>query len=310
MALTFGPLYKDFYSDLKKRREDEAAAAVQGIKLAPVQSLQWQGPRVQSAPSQSIWDKTRDVFDANSPMDKFKRQQAGEPTDYFQQQREVYGNNRAATNLGGALLGGSARFLNTGAAAINEVVDTARVQFAPQDMKSAYMKVLDENQKARFAENSGLGGQGTWFKSQEDYRKTASNPAELLKRAALNVGETALEAGSFGAGGARNKLAEQGTKQFIKTGAKKAAVRAGEGMASDAMGQTFQRDKWSPEQTLMSGAVAVALPIAAGGVTKGGKMAVKAVSEYEPKMRAGFVKIPGMADDAADAAKPLSLIHI
>lgn len=91
MALTFGPLYKDFYSDLKKRREDEAAAAAQGIKLAPVQSLQWQGPRVQSAPSQSIWDKTRDIFDANSPMDKFKRQQAGEPVDYLQQQKQVYG---------------------------------------------------------------------------------------------------------------------------------------------------------------------------------------------------------------------------
>lgn len=81
MALTFGPLYKDFASDLKKRREDEAAAAAQGIKLAPVGSMQWQGPRVQSAPSQSIWDKTRDIFDANSPMDKFKRQQAGEPVD-------------------------------------------------------------------------------------------------------------------------------------------------------------------------------------------------------------------------------------
>lgn len=64
MALTFGPLYKDFYGDLKKRREDEAAAAAQGVKLAPVGSQQWQGPRVQSAPNQSIWDKTRNIFDS------------------------------------------------------------------------------------------------------------------------------------------------------------------------------------------------------------------------------------------------------
>lgn len=81
MALTFGPLYKDFYGDLKKRREDEAIAASRGIKLDPVGSQQWQGPRVQSAPQQSIWDKTRDIFDANSPMDKFNRYQEGKPVD-------------------------------------------------------------------------------------------------------------------------------------------------------------------------------------------------------------------------------------
>ena len=69
MALSLGPLYsgfasRDFNADLKKRREDEAAAAAQGVKLAPVGSQQWQGPRVQSAPNQSIWDKTRNIFDS------------------------------------------------------------------------------------------------------------------------------------------------------------------------------------------------------------------------------------------------------
>lgn len=74
MALTFGPLYRN----PKKDFEDLLAYHQYNQQSAPQQSAPQ--PNIPK-PSQSSWDKVRDIFDANSPMDKFKRQQAGEPVD-------------------------------------------------------------------------------------------------------------------------------------------------------------------------------------------------------------------------------------
>ena len=74
MALSFGPLYRN----PKKDFEDLLAYHQYNQQSAPQQSAPQ--PNIPK-PSQSSWDKVRDIFDANSPMDKFKRQQAGEPVD-------------------------------------------------------------------------------------------------------------------------------------------------------------------------------------------------------------------------------------
>ena len=83
MALSFGPLYQDFYSDLKKRREEEAVAKAQGVKLPAVQMSNQVKSRASQLPKQNAWDLIKDtLFDANTAQDKYRRSLAGQPEEY------------------------------------------------------------------------------------------------------------------------------------------------------------------------------------------------------------------------------------
>lgn len=82
MALSFGPLYQDFYGDLKKRREEEAVARAQGVKLPAVQMSNQVKSRASQLPKQNGWDLIRDTFDANTAQDKYRRSISGRPEEY------------------------------------------------------------------------------------------------------------------------------------------------------------------------------------------------------------------------------------
>lgn len=97
MALSFGPLYQDFYGDLKKRREEEAVARSQGVTLPAVQMSNQVKSRASQLPKQNGWDLIRDTFDANTAQDKYRRSLAGQPEDYVAQQKSL-GNPNAVTN--------------------------------------------------------------------------------------------------------------------------------------------------------------------------------------------------------------------
>lgn len=97
MALSFGPLYQDFYGDLKKRREEEAVARSQGVTLPAVQMSNQVKSRASQLPKQNGWDLIRDTFDANTAQDKYRRSIAGQPEDYVAQQKSL-GNPNAVTN--------------------------------------------------------------------------------------------------------------------------------------------------------------------------------------------------------------------
>jgi hypothetical protein len=104
MALSFGPLYQDFYGDLKKRREEEAVARSQGVTLPAVQMSNQVKSRASQLPKQNGWDLFKDtLFDANTAQDRYRRSLAGQPEDYVAQQKSL-GNPNAVTNPVGSVL--------------------------------------------------------------------------------------------------------------------------------------------------------------------------------------------------------------
>lgn len=104
MALSFGPLYQDFYSDLKKRREEEAVAKAQGVTLPAVQMSNQQRSIASQLPKQNAWDVIKDtLFDANTPQDRYRRSIAGQPEDYIAQQKSL-GNPNATTSPLGSIV--------------------------------------------------------------------------------------------------------------------------------------------------------------------------------------------------------------
>jgi len=257
--------------------------------------------------------QVRDVFDANTASDQAKRLKANEPRMYADQQKAM-GNKRPYQNVGSALLGSAATFANTAGATVGEGIDTGRILAAGAyadatgDQKPLYdaFEANRLNKEKRYAIDSGILGRGTWFDSAADFDKTVQNPVELAKRAGSNVVGAGLELGSFGLGGARNKLAEVGLKQFAKTGAVKAGVRAFEGTLSDIAEQQLQRDKYSPQQTIAAAGASAALPIAgtviAGAAKPVFKGIAKGLNALAPDIKVPKQLVPGI-DQPRNAGK-------
>jgi len=257
--------------------------------------------------------QVRDVFDANTASDQAKRLKANEPRMYADQQKAM-GNKRPYQNVGSALLGSAATFANTAGATVGEGIDTGRILAAGAyadatgDQKPLYdaFEANRLNKEKRYAIDSGILGRGTWFDSAADFDKTVQNPVELAKRAGSNVVGAGLELGSFGLGGARNKLAEVGLKQFAKTGTVKAGVRAFEGTLSDIAEQQLQRDKYSPQQTIAAAGASAALPIAgtviAGAAKPVFKGIAKGLNALAPDIKVPKQLVPGI-DQPRNAGK-------
>ncbi len=141
----------------------------------------------------------RNIFDANTGMDKLRRVEQGQPTMYRDQQIAM-GNKRPYENLAGQFIGNTSRLLNTTAAAISSVPYTARIQAAraTNNMPALENALRDaEGLNQVIAQpDSGLFKTGTFL---YDSPEEAANLTlqQGLKRSALNTLGTASEVAPF-----------------------------------------------------------------------------------------------------------------
>lgn len=199
MALSFGPLYRN----PKKDFEDLLNYHQYNQQSAPQQSAPQ--PNIPK-PSQSTWDKVRDIFDANSAMDKFKRQQAGEPVDNPNQSiLKNIGNvaNEAAKNpmvrynplFNPAAIQTAAYDAVRGIKPIDQTGKTAAQQKAEWDAK--FGKEVDPNNPNRSYQSplnafkqmgaEGLGNIGVGIFSVASGNTAAPSAGELTKAEADQI---------------------------------------------------------------------------------------------------------------------------
>lgn len=155
-------------------------------------------------------DDVVDVFDANTARDKQRRYQQqvqqtqpgqrmprpGDATvQSYSAQQKAMGNKRPYTNIGQQLVGNTARFTNTLAAAIPEVYGTVAQTSATLTKNAdairnanAFLKAHHENV---YRPDSGVLKAGTIFDSPEEFNTLGAK--ELTKRMALTTGGTGAE---------------------------------------------------------------------------------------------------------------------
>lgn len=153
-------------------------------------------------------NRVKDVFDSNTKQDYWRRQQSasqdqsiaqGRPVNAlsqsYKQQQQSMGNDRPWENLGSQILGNTARFLNTGKSAWDEVYDTTNLLLnqAAGDTEdvSNINKRIKERQQRQYQPNSGLLGAGTIFDSPEEFNTLGAK--DITKRVGLNTLGTASE---------------------------------------------------------------------------------------------------------------------
>lgn len=279
--------------------------------LAPQQA---QSAQQRQAPSYGSgftgsFNKLRDVFDANSQQDKFKRSLVGDSESYRDQQVAM-GNTRPYQNVGGMLAGSTARLVNTLAAVPSEVVDTRKALFAQargdqEDLASTNARIA-RRQEEQYRPDSGIFGQGTVFNGAEDMRTKGA--LDLTKDVVATTAGSGLEIlpmtkGAGLAGSATYKAASAPGKVGLRT-----AAGAVEGAGQDILEQQVSRDNYSPGQTLASAGFGAVLPNAmpaAGAVANRAKgvttRLVNSVQDAVPSPRplnqTGSVRLPFTAGE-------------
>lgn len=158
----------------RRRREEEARRRVmalqtqRGAKGASQYYTQLrnnQRPQVQVAPpKQSFFNKVRDVFDANTEADKFRRVQANKPIWYADEQKQA-GNRYVSNNLGG------------------QIVNSIRQ--SPENIGRAYGEISGQSQRARAAETRSE--EENLRQLQETARKITAPGTSLAERARLRT---------------------------------------------------------------------------------------------------------------------------
>lgn len=225
---------------------------------------------------QSSLEQLKDVFDANTQYDKTQRVSQGRAADYVQDQRNM-GNNRPYTNPAQYLIGSASRYMNTGAAATAEAIETGRGLVADFTNNDSALRASNERirhmKELMYDPNFGLANAGTIFHSPED-RETVG-AAEMAKRMAGTTAGAATEVvpvfrglGAMKHGRHAAKAAKTLNKapKSVQVGAKTTGHFA-EGVTGDVAEQLSFKDgiNIDPRQAAAAGAFSVAMPAAMQG---------------------------------------------
>ena len=154
-------------------------------------------------------NRVRDIFDSNSEQDYWRRNQEAEKKrsmglegffdQSYREQQQSMGNARPWENFGSQVLGNTARFINTGKAAVDELADTSRLLTADLTNNDDAWKAANERIKARqqsqYQPDSGLLGAGTIFDNPEEFNSLGAR--DLTKRIGLNTLGAASEVVPF-----------------------------------------------------------------------------------------------------------------
>lgn len=224
------------------------------VTVTTPQSFQYNGGANMAKPQQSLGDRIRDIFDANSQADQYRRykfnQEAVRVGGATAQQKPIIQENpgNLLTNTVGAI----PRMANTFASQAVETGYTAQQHFATQEYGAASQQLIqamksgDPNQigtaKFRMANASkrlvdinnriaatkqtyqtnkgGLFNAGTLYNEQDSYNGDLATGARKI---GLGTAEAMLDAASFGVTGASGKViakevGEQGLRQGLKAG--------------------------------------------------------------------------------------------
>lgn len=334
MALSFGPLYRDFKKELDKNRQtqqimrQEQVSGVRPMFKAPEMPQQstwdkvrdifdantdadvyrrFQSGQDNNAPRQSNLDKIRDVFDANTALDRYNRIKAGQSADYVQQQKELGNPNATTSPIPSVLtnfIQGTTKTLGlAGRAGELTPEEAARNQ-----------KLFDEGSQTTMQLRPTVAVKGpngeTVYASKNPV--TSRNITEQFSTP-QNAAEAAY---LYGAAGVKAKLMAKnpfGGKTLLG----KVAAEGGQNVLFNTADQLTADDKRSIAQKLEDSISQAPAQFAYGapyavlpGAAKNAKVSLKtakdvakeAVENYDP-IRPGFVKISGAADDIADNMK-------
>ncbi len=232
-----------------------------------------------------VVNRYRDVLDANTPQDVYRRNQekmkqwrapmeAPKLNQTYREQQIELGNKRPYQNVGATLAGSTARLLNTGEQARQEIFDTARLYGAQarndvEDLASTNRRIR-ERQQREYQPDSGLLGQGTIFDKPSDFNTMGAK--ELTKRVVSTTAGAGLEIAPLSKGaGVTEKILSIAPNAFTR-GAIRAGAGALEGGTQDVLEQQVNRDNFSPVQAATSavfgGVLANAGPAASAVVGK------------------------------------------
>lgn len=220
-------------------------------------------------PKQSFWNKARDILDANTEADQYRRYMAN------QEKVRIRGQNAPGQvpiidenpgNIISNTIGAVPRMFNTAANQIVEVGYTAQQQFATREYSNAVKDLLAAQKsgnrtwyeaakrradaaaqrvsniedmikatKSNYTENKGgLFNAGTLYNEQDSYEGKLTTG---LRKIGGGTAEGMFDVASLGLTGVAGKqVAKQGLKQTLKESgkiiAKNAALNTGQGMAS------------------------------------------------------------------------------
>lgn len=213
-------------------------------------------------PQQSFWNKARDIFDANTDADRYRRQVAGLP-EMYQDEQLVFGNSRPAKNFGDMVLGNTARLVNTAKAGIGGIYGLALLgKESVFGTDQSYQRRLGEVQgtlnRDLLNEDGGLFGAGTVYNADDD-------PANL------STGELARKTVGAGVGTAGEILPFFKGTQVLRiagrpfvTGGLRFAQGALEGAAGEFGYQAVTQDEINTKAIAISALFGGSLNVASG----------------------------------------------
>jgi len=234
------------------------------------------------APKQSFGMRIRDIFDANTEADKWRRQSEGRLAD-FTESEKARGVNRPDQNIAQAFFRGPAQLFNTAEAARKQAIETGRGQLAMMTGNQKALQMSLERQRkqrqAEFQGNTGLLGVGTIFENPEESMNLGA--AEIAKR----VGAVTAETGSFAVGGGAlkkpvmglaapvgTKVLGLGTKQGLKQLGKFMATESAAGAVGAGAGTRVRNPNATGQEIATNAAFgAILAPPLAFGVSAAGR---------------------------------------
>ncbi len=234
------------------------------------------------APQQGFTSRVRDVFDANSAADRYRRTIAGQPADYATQQREVFGQERPFMNLGQQLLGTSARLANTARAGAGGVYGLAQIgresAFGSDESYQRRLQEVQETLKRDLSSTGGLLGTGTPFSG---YDEASNISASKLAKKTLGTGiGTAGEIIPIAKGAKAAKTAGKLATPLKRSGAR-FGMGAAEGVAAETGYQLSTQDKLNLQQIAAAGLTGGAFEAGSYALGQGVKKAGRSLRRTE-----------------------------
>lgn len=260
----------------------ETTVPLENIKSYSQQTRPNYGVAQIEKPQQSNWNKFRDVLDANTEADKWRRQEGNKTRLPSEEEKTITSENPG--NIVSNTVGAIPRMANTLANQAVEVGYTAQQQYATDEYSAAtanYTKLVKQkaapnliamakdrldkaatrvgniNDMIKFTKENYTEGHGGLFNAGTLYNEEDSNKGDLAtgaRKIGLGTAEGMLDAYSLGLTSVTGKtIAKQGFKTAIKEGTpiifKNALVNTAQG------GVSTLRQGGTPEDALKAAAV-------------------------------------------------------
>lgn len=322
VTLTQPTVQQNPVTNLMEQNKDKQPGEFTLQSFAPVEHKPEPETKIEK-PQQGFWDKVRDIFDANTEADQYRRKVGNEQAIREGRKEDVKPViEEDPGNLVSNTVGAIPRMANTLATQVPQVGFTLQNFFATKE-QSAALEALQEAEKSgnkdaialakqRYedavnrvddtnrnveAANSMFGTHGGLFNAGTLYDAEDAERGDLatgLRKIGLGTAEGILDAASFGLTGVTGKeIAKEGFKQAMKNKAKTTAANAVINTTQGGVSAAREGGDWKDIalSSLISGTAGTALDIGlatTGGKLFKGKFADKTDIPDEIKVRVGI----------------------